>query len=151
MGHISGTFIFCGSDIFNEDWVMGLPRASPGPHVHFLILQITLVFIGIYGALLVLTFFSTMLNDCSTLVFVAYIVAALLPVLGILLRVRHVVTVMSIVGSIGTLRCPQVISAAIRKERRSWLSGPFSCWTGCIGYPCNQMMIIIMVEESNVS
>jgi len=88
-----------------------------GPHFCMLIVQINLVFTGVYSAMLLLTFFGSMYDEASTAHFASFVVAAVLPVMVIMGNKKHLVALMAQVTCIGMFRRHPVISDVIREEK----------------------------------
>jgi Ca2+-binding EF-hand superfamily protein len=93
---------------------------SEGPERHFLIMQIFFVYVGVYCALLLTTFYPAMwkhYND-SWLVLVIYVVVSVIPVVVIQRRSREMLAATSLVGCIG-FRCrrEKVVAEVLREVK----------------------------------
>lgn len=91
--------------------------ANNGPKLHIMILQLNLVYNGIYSSLLIMAFIPAMFEACSTTLFIVWLILALLPIGGIMLNKKQMVATMTIVNSIGNLRKPKVTTDVIREEK----------------------------------
>jgi Ca2+-binding EF-hand superfamily protein len=80
-----------------------------GPKFYLSILQVDLIFTGIYVGLLMLEFLPFAHHKESRLIFALYVVAAILPLFGILYNKRDLVALMAQVSSVGTYRKEQII------------------------------------------
>jgi len=90
-----------------------------GPEFHLLFFQVSLIFVGLDGALLILTFFPAMFADSSTLVPLVYTVLAIIPIVLMISNVEHLMASLTVVGSIGNFRNPHLEATVIREEKTS--------------------------------
>mmetsp|Transcript_1560 Transcript_1560/g.2113 ORF Transcript_1560/g.2113 Transcript_1560/m.2113 type:complete len:654 (-) Transcript_1560:321-2282(-) len=88
-----------------------------GPEFHLLFFQISLIFVGLYGALLALVFFPEINLKADSSIAVGYTILAVVPVILMVLNMRELMATLSIVGSIGSLRNAHFVSAVIREEQ----------------------------------
>lgn len=89
-----------------------------GPKYHLLIFQAALIFMSIYGALLVLVFLPAMYEEGPGW-FAAYIIIAAIPIVIKEVRVRKTprFAVMAQIACMGALRRHQVVSTVIREDK----------------------------------
>jgi len=87
-----------------------------GPQCYLIILQINLMFTGLYCAIHLIEFLSIMRNE-SLHILVLYLVLAALPVLGMAFNKQHLIKNLAQVFSIGVYRRPQVVTTVLREEK----------------------------------
>jgi Ca2+-binding EF-hand superfamily protein len=80
-----------------------------GPKFYISILQVDLIFTGIYVGLLMLEFLPFAYHEEARLLFALYVVAAVLPLFGIVYNKKDLVALMAQVSSVGTYRKEQII------------------------------------------
>jgi centrin-1 len=90
---------------------------AKGPTFYLIILQINLVFSGLYTAIQLLEFVPIMYHSEPLWVFLLYLVMATLPLLGIMLNKQRLVATLSEVCCMGVYRRPQVVSTVMREEK----------------------------------
>jgi len=88
-----------------------------GPQTYFIILQISLVYLGIYCALLFVHFFPVVKEEYSTIVFLLYVSIALFPVFAMMANKKHLLITLTQCCSIGSHRWLQVISNVTRESK----------------------------------
>lgn len=87
-----------------------------GPKYFIALLQVNLIFAGIYAGLLLLEFIPFAYHEVSLSVFVLYTMLAILPLLGILYKKKDIVAMMAQVSSIGTYRKDQIARDVLLEE-----------------------------------
>ena len=87
-----------------------------GPKCYLVILQINLIFTGVYCAMQLMEFVPNMRSEQPN-IFLAYVVLAALPVLGNTLNKQELVRNLSQVCSIGVYRRTQAVSAVLLEEK----------------------------------
>ena len=90
---------------------------SEGPHFYLLILQINLIFVGIYAAMHVLAFFHYVVAEDSTLELVLYLIFSIIPAIGILVGKKDLVATLAQVCSVGCYRRPQVVAQVLIEQK----------------------------------
>ena len=88
-----------------------------GPFFYQFLLQINLLFIGVYGAMQILEFVPHMYKEQPLYLFIIYVIVATLPALFIMIYKKHLVNVLTPVCHVGSFRRAQVISSVIREEK----------------------------------
>jgi len=87
-----------------------------GPVFYDYVLQINLVFTGLYVAMLLLLFFESMWIETSVVMFALYIIFSTIPAWVLIFSKKNLVAVMVQVTASGVRR-PQVISDVLREEK----------------------------------
>mmetsp|Transcript_18487 Transcript_18487/g.35116 ORF Transcript_18487/g.35116 Transcript_18487/m.35116 type:complete len:742 (-) Transcript_18487:103-2328(-) len=87
-----------------------------GPKFYVFLLQVNLIFAGIYAGLLLLLFFPYNYEEHSLPYFLVYTILALVPLAGIFYNKRDLVAIMAEVTSIGTYRKDQIIRDVLLEE-----------------------------------
>lgn len=87
-----------------------------GPKYFTFLLQVNLIFAGIYAGLLLLEFIPFTYHEEPLSIFVLYTVLSVLPLFGILYNKRDIVALMTQVTSIGTYRKDQIVRDVLLEE-----------------------------------
>ena len=87
-----------------------------GPKYFIFLLQVNLIFAGIYAGLLLLEFIPFAYYEQPLSIFIIYAILALLPLFGILSNKRDIVAMMAQVSSIGTYRKDQIVRDVLLEE-----------------------------------
>jgi len=90
---------------------------SPWSPFYLFILQVDLIFTGVYAGLLLLAFFPAIYHKYELWNFILYALLAVLPVLGIAYNKKRIVAALAQVCSIGSYRKMQIVSDVLRKEK----------------------------------
>lgn len=88
-----------------------------GPFVSMLIVQINLVFTGVYVGLLVVVFYPIILDENGSAMLLLYMLLTLLPSAGMIWNKKHMVSCTSQVCSVGAYRRPQLVANVLREEK----------------------------------
>jgi Ca2+-binding EF-hand superfamily protein len=88
-----------------------------GPPLYRFILQFGLLFVGVYAAIQFLHCGPIMYHNLPLSLFLLYLVVAALPALFIIMKKKHIVTILTPVCCLGTYRRPQIIANVIREEK----------------------------------
>jgi len=96
-----------------------------GPEFHLRLFQINLVFVGLYCAFLAVSIFPVIRSTFSLSLFMTYMALAILPILLKMKDMRWIITIMSQVGCMGTLRNASIEATVIREETTSRVIGGF--------------------------
>jgi Ca2+-binding EF-hand superfamily protein len=88
-----------------------------GPHFYIFLLQVNLIFLGIYAGLLLMTFLPFMYEEYSPSFFFIYLTLAALPVVGVTYNKKQLVAALAQVCSVGSYRKPQIVSDVLREEK----------------------------------
>mmetsp|Transcript_6699 Transcript_6699/g.9800 ORF Transcript_6699/g.9800 Transcript_6699/m.9800 type:complete len:526 (-) Transcript_6699:82-1659(-) len=106
---------FVGRKPNRQDFLFWMDRE--GPHVYMSILQVNILFVGIYSALLILQYIEYMYSESSVGVFVTFLFASLAPVAIIILHKKKLVSILTQVSSVGVHRSPKFIADVTREEK----------------------------------
>ena len=87
-----------------------------GPQCYLIILQINLMFTGLYCAMHLIEFVHVMTKE-SLHIIILYLVLATLPVLGMAFNKQNLIRNLAQVFSVGVYRRPQVVTAVLREEK----------------------------------
>lgn len=87
-----------------------------GPTFYLIILQVNLIFTGLYTAIHMLEFLPLMTKEPWYILFI-YLLLTVLPVLGIMLNKQQLVATLSQVCCMGVYRRPQVVTNVLREEK----------------------------------
>lgn len=87
-----------------------------GPSFYTFLLQVNLLFLGIYAGVLILLFIPFVWQDKTMVGFCIYMLVALFPMIGVVYNKRDIVTFMAQVTSIGTYRKDQIIRDVLREQ-----------------------------------
>jgi calmodulin len=90
-----------------------------GPEFHILLLRITLLFNGLYTALMAVTFIPDALNEFSRPEFICFVIAAVIPLYLQVTGKRRMVGTLTHIGCIGCLRRNEKIADVIREGKTS--------------------------------
>ena len=96
-----------------------------GPEFHLYLFQIGLVFVGLYCAFLAVVIFPVIWSKFSLSLFMTYTVLAILPILLKMKDMRWIITIMSQVGCMGTLRNASIEATVIREAKTFRIIGCF--------------------------
>jgi len=88
-----------------------------GPKFYILILQINVIFVGLYAAMFVLGYLQHMWESQHWAVFCVYIVLAAIPIVGTMFYKKHMVAILTQVCSIGAQRKPNFIADVLREDK----------------------------------
>jgi len=88
-----------------------------GPHLYYLILQMNLIFTGVYTGLLILAFIPDIAAQYSKTTLVIYCILALIPVIGITYNKKRLVGTLAQVTSIGSYRKVRIINDVLRHQK----------------------------------
>jgi Ca2+-binding EF-hand superfamily protein len=88
-----------------------------GPACYQFILQLNLIFTGVYAGLLFLVFVPSVLAVHDIWLLVLYLFLAVLPVIGITYNKKRLVATITHVCSVGCYRKPQLVSDVLREEK----------------------------------
>jgi Ca2+-binding EF-hand superfamily protein len=90
-----------------------------GPEFHLYLFQINLVFVGLYCAFLAVVIFPAVRSEFSSSLMMAYMALAILPMLLKMKDMQWILTIMSQVGCMGTLRNASIEATVIREKTTS--------------------------------
>ncbi|GMH60646.1 hypothetical protein TL16_g03094 [Triparma laevis f. inornata] len=90
-----------------------------GPELHILLLRITLLFNGLYTAVMAVTFIPDAWNEFSQPEFICFIIAAVIPLYLQVTGKRRLVGTLTHIGCIGCLRRNEKIADVIREGKTS--------------------------------
>lgn len=88
-----------------------------GPPLYQFILQVGILFVGVYAAVQFLHCGPIMYENLPLSLFILYVIVAALPALFIIEKKKHLVAILTPVCSLGAYRRPQVIANVIREEK----------------------------------
>ena len=119
------SYVQRGRSFLSKMFVGGVPNRQQtyfwfdrkGPSYYKALLQINLIFVGVYTGLLLLVFFPFLFHLYSIHYFILYIVVAIIPPYIITVNKRDIVATLTQVTSIGTYRKVQIISDVLREEK----------------------------------
>lgn len=89
-----------------------------GPVYYLQLLQLNLIYTGVYAGLLILTFLPAIWSIHSVKTFIVYLILAVIPGIGMTYNKKRLVSVLTQVCSIGSYRKPQII-ADVRREAKT--------------------------------
>lgn len=90
---------------------------SKGPKMHITILQINLVFVGVYVAMLILTYWPIIYHNSSIFFFILFVVLSIVPALALVMNKKRLVATITKVGSVGVMRKHPAVARTIREEK----------------------------------
>jgi len=88
-----------------------------GPQCYHLILQVNLIFTGVYAGLLILAFIPVILDQYSLTTLILYCLLSLIPIIGITYNKRRLVATLTQVCSIGSYRKLQIVNEVLRRQK----------------------------------
>mmetsp|Transcript_11556 Transcript_11556/g.27977 ORF Transcript_11556/g.27977 Transcript_11556/m.27977 type:complete len:368 (+) Transcript_11556:1423-2526(+) len=88
-----------------------------GPSLYFILLQANLVYVGVYAGLLLLTFYPFAIEYYHFSIATVYVVASILPVVGVSYNKKRVVAALAQVSSMGAYRKPQIVSDVLLETK----------------------------------
>ena len=88
-----------------------------GPHLYFFILQVNILFTGVYAGLLVLAFIPVIARHDSWVTSILYCLLALIPVLGITMNKKRLVATLTQICSIGSYRKLHIVDVVLRQQK----------------------------------
>jgi len=119
--------------IFAKFFVGGTPNRQQalfwfdrkGPAFYEMVLQMNLIFIGVYSGLLILIFLPYIMHEYNVVHSMVYITLALLPPIIITVNKRNILALLTQVTSIGTYRKTQIISDTLGREKTAQIIRTF--------------------------